>query len=315
MSLLVADRQISMSTTYRCPKCLTVLPSENTDRCPRCGSVTTVEVASRATPVAQFVAAEQRVIDPNVPHWGPAKGLAIWVISVFIMALGANLASVAWIVWRLLNSGRSLSGISSESLAKMLPKGEVIPVDLVIFLLVATMIAQLVTLWVAYRFVGPPFWQKLGWHWHPRFRLPQAVLTTIGVLVVIVVFINLLPQKPTSFEKLLGSSVYARVGTVILAVALAPLVEEVIYRGILFAALYKKWGAQVAVIAVATIFLMVHLPQYWGNWAIIGSLGTLSLAITLVRAYTGSILPCVAIHLLFNSVQSIVILLQGFLKI
>jgi membrane protease YdiL (CAAX protease family) len=274
-----------------------------------------VTVASRPTsPVAQFVAAEQNVIDPNFPHWGPVGGLAMWIVSVFIMAVGANLASVGWVVWRLVKSGKPLSKFSSESIAKMLPKGDAIPVDLVIFLLIATMVAQIVTLLVAYRFVGKPFFQRLGWHWHPRFRPPQAMLTTLGVLVIIVVLVNFLPQTPTSFEKLLRSSIYARIGTVILAIALAPLIEEVIYRGILFAGLYKKWGAEVAVIAVSTIFLMVHLPQYWGNWAIIGSLGTLSLAITLVRAYTGSILPCVVIHLLFNSVQSIIILAQGILQ-
>ena len=45
----------------------------------------------------------------------------------------------------------------------------------------------------------------------------------------------------------------------------------------------------------------------------ISAVGVLSLALTLVRAYTGRLLPCFIMHLVFNGLQSIFIVLEPYL--
>ena len=55
------------------------------------------------------------------------------------------------------------------------------------------------------------------------------------------------------------------------------------------------------------MFTLVHVPQYLPNWGVIAAVGLLSVVLTIVRAVTGRLLPCVVIHLIFNGVQSIII--------
>ncbi|HNG96166.1 MAG TPA: CPBP family intramembrane metalloprotease, partial [Acidobacteriota bacterium] len=62
---------------------------------------------------------------------------------------------------------------------------------------------------------------------------------------------------------------------------------------------------------VSFLFLLVHVPQYWGGWSGLILLGTLSLALTVIRAETKSILPGVYIHTLFNAAGALGILLAG----
>jgi membrane protease YdiL (CAAX protease family) len=60
---------------------------------------------------------------------------------------------------------------------------------------------------------------------------------------------------------------------------------------------------------VTFIFALVHVPQYWGSVAAITAIVSLSLVLTLLRAWTGSLLPCVATHFVYNGVQAVFLLL------
>ena len=65
----------------------------------------------------------------------------------------------------------------------------------------------------------------------------------------------------------------------------------------------------VAVLAFAAYFL--HPFNIEGPLAagigVIAAIGLLSISLTVVRAVSGQLLPCVIIHLLFNGVQSVLI--------
>jgi len=67
-------------------------------------------------------------------------------------------------------------------------------------------------------------------------------------------------------------------------------------------------GAAWAVLLVAGLFALVHAPQYWANAGVIAAITLLSLTLTLVRAQTGRLLPCIIVHCLFNGVSSYSIL-------
>ena len=59
---------------------------------------------------------------------------------------------------------------------------------------------------------------------------------------------------------------------------------------------------------VSALFASVHVYQYRDNFGVIAAITMLSLALTLVRAVTGRLLPCVIVHFLFNSASSLSIL-------
>jgi membrane protease YdiL (CAAX protease family) len=53
---------------------------------------------------------------------------------------------------------------------------------------------------------------------------------------------------------------------------------------------------------------MVHVPQYWGSYAVITTVALLSLFLTIIRAYSGRLLPSIVIHTIFNGIQAIYII-------
>jgi membrane protease YdiL (CAAX protease family) len=71
----------------------------------------------------------------------------------------------------------------------------------------------------------------------------------------------------------------------------------------------KKYGKEITIVLVTLVFSLVHVPQYYPSWVTIILLTLLSLILTIVRAKTGNLLPCIALHFLFNGIQSVGLLL------
>jgi hypothetical protein len=175
--------------------------------------------------------------------------------------------------------------------------------------LVGTFLAQILTLVISWFVVTEmgrrSFNQVLGMQWHPRFRWPQAIVLSILALGWAILCSKLLPHKETDLEKLLTLGLGVRILLAFLATIAAPIVEEVLYRGILYPAFEKYLGSVAGIVLVMLMFWLVHVPQYWGSWAVLAALLGLSLALTILRAKTGKLLPCVVVHFIFNGLQAI----------
>jgi len=118
----------------------------------------------------------------------------------------------------------------------------------------------------------------------------------------------------TELDRILRSSRAAALLMALLATVTAPVMEEVVYRGLLYSALQRLTGAIGAVALVTLIFAGLHVWQYWPNFAAISAILLLSLVLTVVRARTGRLLPCYMIHLVFNGVQSVIIVAEPYLR-
>ena len=164
------------------------------------------------------------------------------------------------------------------------------------------------------RFGKYPFREALGWSWPRGLGLWRSVFLAFGLFLLANAVGKLLgADKPTQLEQLINSSLAARYTIAILAVLTAPFVEEFIYRGILFAALQRLVGTIGASVVVLGLFTVIHVPQYLPNFGVIAAIGLLSLALTIVRAYTGRLLPCIVIHLVFNGITSVILLVEPYL--
>jgi membrane protease YdiL (CAAX protease family) len=73
----------------------------------------------------------------------------------------------------------------------------------------------------------------------------------------------------------------------------APLVEEIYFRGILFAALAHKFG-DIPSIAVVTILFCIAHPQHW--FIVLAP----AVLVGIIRLYTGSVKACFACHAAYN---------------
>ena len=89
---------------------------------------------------------------------------------------------------------------------------------------------------------------------------------------------------------------------VVTALITAPLLEEIVYRGLLQTVLLGLLGrpAQVAVVLIAAgTFALVHLPG--GGWAGVAGLMVLGVVLGVLYERTGSLLPCVVAHAGYNA--------------
>ncbi len=126
--------------------------------------------------------------------------------------------------------------------------------------------------------------------------------------------IKLTGNPTTELDRLIESSRATAITTAFLAAFTAPLVEEVVYRGVLYSALRRAAGTVWAVAIVVLLFTGIHVWQYWGSVGVIGTIFLLSLVLTLIRAYTGRLLPCFVIHFVFNAIQSVFIVLSPYIE-
>jgi len=100
-----------------------------------------------------------------------------------------------------------------------------------------------------------------------------------------------------------SSSLTTKVYFALLALVVAPVVEELIFRGILLPALTRIAGVKVAIMVVSVLFAAVH-----GHWPSFVPLFMLSVALCLAYIYRGSLITSIAMHSAFNSLTIAVIL-------
>jgi len=141
-----------------------------------------------------------------------------------------------------------------------------------------------------------------GWSYLPAPRRLLALAALLGVAYGALVF--LLPrtsdQSPmyrmvTALVQRPGGGLFILGGSMLAAV-----VEEIYYRGFIFTALASRWGRTASAVIVALWFTILHVYQLGGQWLLVAVIGLLSVTVTLLRAFTGSMLPGLVTHLVYN---------------
>jgi membrane protease YdiL (CAAX protease family) len=248
------------------------------------------------------------------PWWLPwfdvAKAIVLWFVSIILLLLVPSIFILPYIVYRIIQFGApSPEAIGSDKMLLFLSVVGILPTHLL----------TLIIVWMVVTEGGRrPFWKTIGFEW-PQNLSPVAT-TLLSVLLAVLLFgvawgvTKLYGDSKTDLDFLIESSIYTRIATAFVAVATAPLIEELIYRGVLYRALEKAGGAAVAIPIVSLLFAGVHVYQYRNNIAVIIVITLLSITLTVVRAITGKVLPAFIIHLVFNGIQSVLIVLGAFVK-
>jgi uncharacterized protein len=270
------------STVSSCPTCGQALTPELGGYCPQCSP------EFHPDPMA------------SPPHTG-AKWLdLLWAFIVWGVSGGFLLLLEYSFRLALLATGRRIPDVQ-------ITQGSVI---LSLALTFIMQVAGFVAAWLVVTRLGRrPFWRTLGWGWIPQFRMVHAVGLAFLMMGVAILSERFLPHQETDIEKLLKMGMAARIAVAALAVMTAPLIEEIVYRGVIFSSVEGLMGKAAAVIFVTLLFAVVHVPQYWGSVASIAAILSLSFVLTLLRAWTGKLLPCVATHLIYNGIQAVILLL------
>jgi uncharacterized protein len=242
---------------------------------------------------------------PDNPPWGIGGAVGVLALSFVLMIVVQVLFLVPYAIWR----GVKLDALGQFALGD--PGA--------IFMQVASIIpAHLLTLaasWLVVTRVGKyPFLKMLGWDWGGGLTLWRSV--GLAALLYATGWSILQMSGPTdnALERLIQSSRAAALATAVAATLTAPLVEELVFRGLLYSSLKRLAGDAWAVAVVCLIFAGIHVPQYWPSYGVIATILLLSFTLTMIRARTGRLLPCFIIHLIFNGVQSVLIVIQPYLE-
>jgi membrane protease YdiL (CAAX protease family) len=86
----------------------------------------------------------------------------------------------------------------------------------------------------------------------------------------------------------------------ILSVTLAPLMEELFFRGFLYPVLARRLGVLIAVLITALGFALLHGAQLMFSWGPVLVIFLVGLVLTMVRAKTNSVAAGVIIHMAYN---------------
>lgn len=153
------------------------------------------------------------------------------------------------------------------------------------------------------------FWPAIGWREaRPGMRsMRDTALQFLagGALLALVVtfvggFFNTKETLP--IEEMLKARISILLFAV-MGVALAPLVEETIFRGFLYPVIARRLGVAAGVGITGTLFGLMHAIQLWGGWGQIALLIFVGIVLTAVRARTGTVAASFFVHLGYNGLQ------------
>jgi membrane protease YdiL (CAAX protease family) len=275
--------------------------------------VSSNESAPAATPIVetQLATTEQPAelgakapINPNEPPWRVPAAFLTWGISVLLLLIVPLLLTLPYLLYRALSQG-SVEGLGNDPNLIFISILGILPAHGLTFLVVRQLVTKNGRL---------PFWETLGWSWPENFGPWKSIGLAVVLLVAGLLATSYLGGSETQLDQVIKSSLKARFATAFLAVVTAPLVEELIYRGVLYAPLQRTLGVLWAVVVVSAFFTGVHVVQYYNNFGVVAVIAVFSISLTLVRAFTGRLLPSYVMHVVFNGIQALYLLLQPLIE-
>jgi hypothetical protein len=117
------------------------------------------------------------------------------------------------------------------------------------------------------------------------------------------------PPEPLLFDKLFTSksAVWMLLS---LAVLVAPLMEELIFRGYVYGVLERLGGQSLAVVATGILFGSIHFPQLYPGYFQMALICVVGLVFSAVRARTGTVVAAIAVHFGYNLALSLLYFLS-----
>jgi membrane protease YdiL (CAAX protease family) len=158
-----------------------------------------------------------------------------------------------------------------------------------------------------------PFWKSL--HFDRGWRLFWICLPAGAVLAIVATALGVAlraPVVPNPVERMVaGRWSLALVG--FFAVVLAPLFEELFFRGFLFPLLARSLGAWLGIVLSAAPFALLHGQQYQWSWQHIAVIGLAGFVFGFVRYRTDSTAASALVHAGYNLLYFAGFLLQRWL--
>lgn len=151
-----------------------------------------------------------------------------------------------------------------------------------------------------------PFWRTIGWRALEPGQVPRA-LRYLGFIVggfMLALLVELVSIRFGTKAKLPVQALFQDRRTALLlmlmAVLVAPVIEETIFRGYIYPVVARSYGVTAGVLSTGILFGLLHAPQLWGGWVQISMLVLVGIVLTYARAATKTVLASYLLHLSYN---------------
>ena len=152
------------------------------------------------------------------------------------------------------------------------------------------------------RLLGPTRATGLMW----AIGLGVGIVTVIVTYTVNAVFVLSFGDGEAVEQEVLDIALAGGAATVLailLAVVLAPVTEEIVFRGVLFRALDEKFGMWPAAVLSSAVFAVIHFEVLFSQPLALAGLFTVGILLAIAYHRTGSLLVPILGHAVFNAVS------------
>jgi membrane protease YdiL (CAAX protease family) len=167
---------------------------------------------------------------------------------------------------------------------------------------------------------GLPFWRTLGWK-----KLNTGPIAGKGSPWMyffsgcgLAIFVAIASSRVKNVDHVPIQELFkSRTGAMLLmamAVFVAPLVEETVFRGYLYPLFAKSLGVLPGILITGALFGLMHGAQLGWTWGLVGLLTLVGVIFTFARARAGTVVASFLLHLGYNSMIAItsIIYTKGF---
>ena len=156
-----------------------------------------------------------------------------------------------------------------------------------------------------------PLLASLGWVDQRVFRKMHLIITGF-LLAGGMVFLGWILQTPevqTPFEKLLDDRV-SRIVIALFGVTLAPVIEELLFRGFLQPVLVDHFGVLPGILSTSILFGAMHLVQNANIWQSGLLIAIVGFVLGVIRHVSGSTKASALTHIAYNSLPFVALLVR-----
>jgi uncharacterized protein len=242
-------------------------------------------------------------IEPVLEVAPPRQREPFWGYTDLLLVVGLMAVSIALL---LLGAGLFIAlypGLRNDPTPLALP----VQVAFYIFIYLA--------LYLTFRTrYGKPVLTSLGWRRTP-LNLGIAALGGAVLALGISLLASVLhtPEVPTPLDQFLKSPINLALFGV-LAVTLAPLFEELFFRGFLQPLLSRTFGVLTGILITSFVFGLLHAPEYAWAWQYVVAVSLAGIVFGWVRARMNSIVPSTVMHACYNTVFVIALIVSKHVK-
>ena len=109
-------------------------------------------------------------------------------------------------------------------------------------------------------------------------------------------FLHVAPAVQPVLAQFSDAPAWGRILLAVHGIALAPLYEEVVFRKWIQDFLVRRTGLRAGIALTSTAFVLLHC-----SWQAALPLAILAVALSVARIRTGSLIPCIVMHVLHNA--------------